>query len=252
MLEPTPNTPIVNDGLLYVNGLKIANTASSVKTLFLNQGAARDSKNVNDIILSSTVTINGSRTGANGVDVVTLASNSMYAVYVVADSNLKQRTAGLLSLSPSAPFLPYGYDMFRRVGWILTDSSANILQFWQYGYNEERMYYYDTGIAALTGGASTTPEVVHLFTSVPPISTEVLFQVTYTPSSAGNFANFLNFGAGSPSSIIAIFGYGVAAVQHGMITVPTNLQGANPSFLYTVSSGDTLTLVTSGYKDYLI
>lgn len=254
MLELLPNNPIVNDGLLYVNGLQIFNTGTSLKTLFLNPGAARDSKNVNDIILSSSVMINGARVGTNGVDTAPLGINKFYAVYVIGDSTSHQSPAGLLSLSSSSPTLPVGYDMSRRVGWILTDGSANILNFWQYGTNEQRMYYYDVAINALLNGSQTSPTVIDLSSSVPPISTEVLFQVTYMPNSALNSAQFLTFGAISPSSVIAIFGYGVVAPQHGMITVPAHIQSVGsplPSILYQVGSGDTLTLLTAGYKDYL-
>src|ERR1700733_4966151 len=132
-----PNNPIVNAGLLYVNGLQISNATSS-KTLFLDQGAARDSSNINDIILSSTIILNGASTGPNGVDGSTLIASRFYAVYVIGDSTDNKSTAGLFSLSPNAPALPSGYDTFRRVGWILTDSFANIFAFSQTGVNESR------------------------------------------------------------------------------------------------------------------
>jgi len=248
-----PNNPIVNAGLAYVNGLSILNTGTSVKTLLLTPGAARNSTNIADIILSSTITLNGSIVGANGVDDSPLLANKFYAVYVIGDSNAYKPTAGLFSLAINSPtYFPVGYDMYRRIGWILTDGSANIVNFWQYGTNEERMYYYDVAISALSGGSQTSPTVIDLSTSVPSISTEVLFQVTYTPNVATSFAKFLTYGATSPSSIIGIFGYGISGVQNGMITIPSHTQiTGQSSILYIVNSGDTLTLFTSGYKDYL-
>src|SRR5271166_4745373 len=186
---PIPNAPIVNAGLLYVNGLGIAKTAA--KIISLAAGAARDTTNTNDIILpaaSAPLSINGANVGANGVDVAAIIASNFYAVYVIGDSTEYQPVAGLLSLNFSTPSLPSTYDMYRRVGWVLTDGSANILQFWQYGTGQGRMYYYDVGISELSGGSSTTYAAISLAASVPPLATEVLFKVTYTPNSAGDIA----------------------------------------------------------------
>ena len=245
----TANTPIVNAGLKYVNGLEIAKLAA--KTLTIAAGAARDSTNTNDIVLSAQVTVNGAALGANGVDVAVLAASSMYAVYVIADSTKYQATAGLLALaSASAPNLPGGYDMYRRVGWILTDGSAEILQFWQFGHGQDRVYYYDVGISELSGGSSATFAAVDLATSVPPIACNVLFDVIYTPNGATDVAEFLPFGSAATSGMVR-FGYGVAGAQVGMLTVPARLDAGVPKIQYKVTAGDTLTLLTCGFTDLL-
>lgn len=243
-----PNTPIVNAGVKYVNGLEIAKTAA--KVISMAAGAARNSTNENDIVLSSAVSINGALVGANGVDVAALVASTLYAVYVIADSNSYVSTAGLLSLSATAPNIPGDYDMYRRVGWVLTDGSANILQFWQYGEGQERQYYYDVGISELSGGSSATFAEINLATSVPPIATEVLFDVTYTPNGATDVAEFLPFGSAATSGFIR-FGYGVAAAQVGVVTVPCRLDAGVPKVLYKVTAGDTLTLLTVGFTDFM-
>jgi hypothetical protein len=243
-----PNSPIVNAGLLYANGLGIAKTAA--KVISLAAGAARDTSNTNDIILSSAVSINGANVGANGVDVAVLVASSFYAVYVIGDSTDYQSTAGLLSLNTIQPNLPGGYDMYRRIGWVLTDGSANILQFWQYGNGQSRMYYYDVGISELSGGSSTTFAAIDIATSVPPLATEVLFNITFTPDGATEVAEFLPFGSSASNGIVQ-FGTGVAGAQVGMVTVPCRLDSGVPKVLYKVASGDTLTVLTAGYKDFL-
>lgn len=245
----TANTPIVNAGLKYVNGLELAKSAA--KTLSLAAGAARDSGNTNDIVLSAGVTINGAAVGANGVDIAALAASSMYAVYLIGDSTKYQSTAGLLALaSASAPSLPGGYDMYRRIGWILTDGSSNILQFWQYGHGQDRIYYYDVGISELSGGAATTFTAIDLATSIPPIETEVLFNYTFTPDGATEIAEFLPFGSVATAGIVQV-GSGVAVAQVGMVNVPCKLDSGVPKVLYKVAAGDTLTLLTAGFKDLL-
>lgn len=244
-----PNTPIVNAGIKYVNGLDIAKTAA--KIISMAAGAARDSTNTNDITLSTAVSINGATVGANGADVAALVASTMYAVYVIGDSTGYESTAGLLVLaSATSPNLPGGYDMYRRVGWILTDSSANILQFWQYGRGQARMYYYDVGISELSGGASTTFAAIDLATSVPPTATEVQFDITFTPDGATEVAEFLPFGSAASSGFVR-FGTGVAGAQVGSITVPCRLDTGVPKVLYKVASGDTLTLLTTGFKDFM-
>lgn len=245
---PNPNAPIVNAGLLYLNGLGIAKTAA--KVISLAAGAARDSTNVNDIILNALVSVNGANVGANGVDVAVLVASSFYAVYAIGDSTDYQPVAGLLSLNATTPSLPTTYDMYRRVGWVLTDGSANILQFWQYGSGSSRTYYYDVAISALSGGSSTTYANVSLATSVPPITTSAILKVAYTPNAATNVAHFLPFGSGATNGIIQ-FGYGVAAAQVGMATVPSALNAGAPTIQYKVSSSDALTLLTAGFVDLL-
>jgi hypothetical protein len=261
MSEPIPNSPIVNAGVLYANGLGIAKTAA--QTLSMALGAARDSTNTNDIILNATnpnvvdgvISINGAYVGANGVDVAVLAESSLYAVYVIGDSTEYQPTAALLSLNATQPNLPGGfpsggYDMYRRVGWILTDSSANILQFWQYGSDETRTYYYDVGISVLSGGTEASFTAVSLSAAVPPITTEVLLNYTFTPTALGDLAEFLPYGSTASNGIIQISG-GVAQAQKGMVTVPTELDSGAATVLYKLTNTATLTLLVAGFKDYI-
>lgn len=248
-----PNVPIVNAGLLYVNGLGISNPSPSTlsKTLNLAAGQARDSTNTNDIILNSGVTINGALVGANGVDIAVLADSSLYAVYVIGDSTDHESPAGLLSLNASTPSLPFGYDMYRRIGWVLTNASAQILTFWQYGNGSGRTYYYDVGISALSAGVATSFTAVNLSTSVPPIATQVIFKVDYTANATTDIASFLPYGSSATNGIV-VFGYGVAAAQQGMLTVPIGLNSGVPEIQYKVTSGsDSLTLLTAGFIDVI-
>jgi hypothetical protein len=257
LIMTTPNNPIVNAGLLYVNGLGISKTAA--KQITMQLGAARDSTNTNDIILGTTasvpvaapIVINGATVGANGVDVAAIILNKFYAVYLIGDSTDHNASAGLLSLNATTPSLPSGYDMYRRVGWILTDGSANILLFWQYANGNSRTYYYDVGISELSGGTSTSYAPVDLSTAVPPIATEVLALITFTANGATDIAHFLPFGSTATNGIVE-FGYGVAAAQVGMATIPCQLNAAAPTIQYKVTSGsDALTVLVAGYKDLL-
>lgn len=246
----TPQTPVVNASIKYVNGLAISKTDN--KIISMEVGSARDSTNTNDILLNDPISLNGAIVGANGVDVAALVASQLYAVYAIGDSTEYKSTAGLLSLNTSAPNLPGNYDMYRRVGWVRTDDSANILQFWQYGQGQERMYYYDVGISALSGGSATSFTPINLATSIPPIETEILFNIVFTPSAANHVAEFLPFFSLASNGIVR-FGItsGVVGVQVGMITVPCKLDLGIPKVLYKVASSDVLTLFTNGFKDFM-
>jgi len=259
MLEPIPQNPIVNAGLLYVNGLQMSITSNTVgvKTILVSPGEARDSTNINDIILDESITINGANIGPNGVDVVPIIANNFYAVYIIADSTKKKPTAGLFSLvnnfppTVPPPFLPLGYDMFRRIGWILTNGSANIVVFYQRGINENRQYYYDIPINIITDNSSTVYLAIAVVEAVPPlVPSEVLLNIVYTPSSASNKVQFaLNDSFSNQAGIIQ-FGCGVAALQTGTISVPTS-QLPFQRINCLVNSGDVVTLNAVGYTDYL-
>ncbi len=187
-----PYTPVVNAGLLYVNGLNLAYV--SAKVLSVKPGAARDVTDSNDIILDAlnpyvvanngVLQINGAVGGqANGVDVSPIVASSLYAVYVIASSTSVQSTANqlaggpspnplgpstvpaplnpfpvacLLSLNGVQPTLPLGYDMYRRIGWVSTDNAANLAKFYQYGAGQDRWYYWDVGSEVLAAGTSAS------------------------------------------------------------------------------------------------
>ena len=243
------NNPIINAGLKYVSGLQIAKTAA--KTLSMAAGAARNSTNINDIVLDAAVTCNGAAVGVNGVDLAALGASSFYAVFLIGDSTQFNDPASLLSLSSTAPSLPAGYDMFRRVGYVLTDGSSNILQFWQYGNNNERTMYYDVAISELSGGTSATYAALDLATSVPPIDCLVIMNGSMVASADADTASFLPYGSSATAGIVVIGAGQNDAAQAWQVTVPSKLSSSVPTIQYKMSASASLTLGTIGYVDSL-
>lgn len=246
-----PNTPIVNAGFKYVNQLGLFWLTNT--TIELHSGQVRDSTNTNDLVLSNDLTISSTSVGVNGVDVAVAVASTFYAVYIIGDSTDYKSTAAVLSLNGISPSLPKGYDMFKRVGWVLTDSSANILKFWQYAQFESayRVMYYDVGIAVTTANV-TSFTAVSLAAAVPAATgnKRVLLSLTYTPNSAGNVAQFLPYGSTATNGIVR-FGCGVAAAQVGEVVVPIAYNGVAATVLYKLAASDTLTTLVTGYEDYL-
>ena len=242
------NIPIINARLAYVDGLQLSWASNT--TFTMAAGAASNSTDINDIELPALVTNTITSVGVNGVDIAAAAASSFYAVYVIGDSTKYRPTASIISLNMSQPRLPFGYDMYRRVGFILTNGASQVLKFWQYGNSSERTMYYDVGISELAAGAATTFTAVDLATSVPPVKCQVIFDVAFTPDGATEVAEFLPFGSTATAGIVR-FGTGVAGAQVGTVMVPSALDAGVPKVLYKVAAGDTLTLLTVGYVDSL-
>jgi len=81
-------------------------------------------------VSAPSVTINAAVIGANGIDVGGLAVSTWYYVWLI---NNGTTTAGLVSLSSTAPTLPTGYTYSLRIGSVKTDGSANFYRFVERG-----------------------------------------------------------------------------------------------------------------------
>lgn len=294
-------TPMVNAGSLYINGLQIA-PASTVRTLTLAAGSARDSTNTDDIVLQSAVTINVGTNGVNGLDTGTFAINSFYHVFVIGSSlganpeididtqvstlangttilsgtvvsegsvtqptwsvNNNYQPAGLISLSATAPQLPKGYDMFRRVGTIKSDATAapntEILPFWQEntGNGTNRRMWYDAPISAKGAGAAAAFTAASLAVAVPAAalggtSSEVTLQVDLLPNAPEDFVAFRPTGSASVAGNVKVSG-DVAAVNHfDQVTVVAAIAAGVASVDWITDAASTVAFTVSAYVDKL-
>lgn len=84
------------------------------------------------LIASAGGVIDCATVGANGLDAGALATNTWYHAYAIAKA-AGAAPALLASQSASAPVLPGGYTLKRRIGSFRTDGSAHILAFVQDG-----------------------------------------------------------------------------------------------------------------------
>ena len=183
---PTPNIPIVNKGLLYVNGFGVSqgtvnvNTGTATGTILVSGGQCRDETDTNDIILpNTTYTINPFVNGVNGLDVGALNATAvtLYYVYVISDSTSYRTPGTLLSLADGIvanPTLPFGYDMYRRVGTVLSNGQASpntgILSFHQRGIGSERFTWNNVPIATLLTAGTQTALTSFNWTATGPVN----------------------------------------------------------------------------------
>lgn len=239
------NTPVKNAPSLYIQGLQLGWTSGTVITAAA--GRARNSTNENDIISTATVTVNAATTGAGGLDQGALANSTFYAVYAIGDSNFANTPSVVLSANvTTGPLMPFGYDMYRRIGYVLTSGAAAILEFRQVGESTDRWMWYDVGIQELAGGASAAYAAVNIATSVPASATMVVFDTLLTPTGAADLVHLQPTGATGADGYAILGGPVAGVVMRAPLCVPCN---ATPSIDYKVTGA--VTLNTKAYLDQL-
>ncbi len=246
-------------GNLYVNGFRLQHAGNTV--LNLMPGSARDSSNSRDITMVGNVPVNASNVGVvNGLDTGVFANNSCYAVYVIADSNNVNPTGGLFSLNLITPSLPVGYDLYRRVGYGLTNPATQFTLFYQTGNGDERTYYNPTSpLQSLNAGGANAWADVAINSGevvVPPVDgLEAYFYLEGSFAAAGfALASIDNWDIVVPPLFNAAyaFGFNVTGIMALQAWCPYSLDAGVPKVRYYVrNAGDTLTIQGAGFKDYL-
>jgi len=246
--------PIVNLPSLYINGLTIKNNATTPNTkVDVALGQCRDSSNVYDISLAAGVTINAAVNGANGLDAGSLAASTFYAVFVIADPSGFNSPVCLMSLSWTAPTLPFGYGILRRIGAVLTDGSSHILKFYQEVSSNSQVRYmqYDAPISVLSGGVQTSYTAIDLSVAVPLTNFgRVTIYSAYTPNTAGNNAKYQPTGATADWHIQT--GQVATKISDSQFRILPLVASSKPEISYKVTNGsDALSASVQGYDDLL-
>jgi len=120
--------------------------------------------------------------GNGGLDSGTVAGDSWYAIYGVARPSLPDPIDFIFSLSadPSA-VVPTDYSLSRRIGWVRTDTSGNILPFKHYPGGEFR---YVTPPALNVDDTVTTTPSLHTLSAPPNTEAIINVQVRRTAAAA--------------------------------------------------------------------
>jgi hypothetical protein len=183
------------------------------------------------------VVINTSATGANGLDTGSRANSTWYNIFLISNGST---TAGLASLSATAPTLPSGYIYFMRVGQMRTDSSGNFLRTKQVGNRVQYTLVASSNTATYpviyTSSGTITPwtaESVSAF--VPPTATQLAGALLAECVSAGQIGLSMN-GVGSLAGGMAavFFINNAASVVEVVIPFTLVLESSN---IYAGSSG---------------
>lgn len=255
--------PIVRQAASYIQGIIPTNNATTPNTkIDLSPGVCADQYNVYDINLGSynvialqgnVTTINAANVGLNGIDSGALAASTVYKIYVVADSVSGNTTGAVVSLNiPSVgPLMPFGYNIYRLVGYAVTDASSHFLLMdvaagiTFAGQNNPRLFTFQAPQATnITAGSSTSYADVTTSALLPDAANTIaLVNANFVPNAASDTANII--GKGNTGDFTLIIGQ-VAAVhiaQQLLIPVP---QVSATKLQYKVSAG-TLAVNIAGF-----
>jgi hypothetical protein len=254
--------PVVNQPLLYVNGLAISNDATTPNTkLDIAAGQCRDSNNIIDMQLgdflnegygtaNSSTTLNAAVVGINGLDTGTLGASHVYALYVIGDSSAKNPTGTILSLNQSTPGLPFGYDSYRKIGYWTTDSSSHFLKgAYSASGNGVRTFYYDAPISVGTTSSSASYAAINLTNFVPLVNN---IPVWLNVSFSGTANDTMNLQPGNATgNAITITAQVTSQAQTQDVRVlaqNTVISTVNsPTINYKNSGTDTIAILVNGY-----
>jgi len=239
---------IVNLPFAYANGLAVSWASNT--TLSVALGQCRDSTNAFDLVISAAKTINAAVNGVNGLDTGTFAASTTYAVFVIGDSSGFSATGTLISTSATAPVLPTGYDIFKRVGWAFSDSSTHFILATQTGNGLVREYWFDTMISVLSGGSSATLAAVDLSAAVPAIKAKVYLNAIFTPNAAADVATITS-GSSVATTILELTGVVAAKAQAAQLITLSTLVSSVPKIQYKVTASGALTLYVTAFEDTL-
>jgi hypothetical protein len=117
----------------YIAGC-ILSTPGSSSSLLISAGVATDDSHSTVMSLPSTGKTTAAWAtggGVGGLDTGSIANNTGYHVWVIGKTD--GTVDALISLSASAPTMPSGYTLKRRIGWAKTNGSAQWLKFKQLG-----------------------------------------------------------------------------------------------------------------------
>ncbi len=237
----------------YCNGLKISNNATTPDTkLDVAVGNMLDSTGTFQISLDTAVTINAGTVGLNGIDTGALAASTVYSVYLVADPVSLAVSGCMVSLSATAPYLPFNYSAFALIGYVTTDSSAHFLKgYWTAGNSTQRLFTFDAPIICLNAGTQTGYTGVALTTFVPAVAnTPVVIYSNFTANAAADIENLQGYNSTGDAVTIVAPVAGATAHTTSQNTVLAQLNSTAPSIKYKVSAGS-LSLYVCSYMFYL-
>lgn len=239
----------------YANGLAITNDAVTPDEIVnIGIGNCLDSTGIYQINVDAQIDIDNTVSGINGLDTGAVAASTLYAIHLIADPVTGLATQGILSLSATAPLLPFGYSIFKLVGYIATDATSNfLLGYWTTGNSDARIFFYDAPQAtAVTAGAAVTNTAVALTALVPAIDNlPVWINYDMTPSAASRILSLSPFGAtGAPVNITSQV-TGVHVTGNALVLAKLNTAAPSIYYAWSAGGGDAVAINVAGYMWFM-
>jgi len=181
----------------YMYGFRTYNNASNpTYQIDIEAGICRDQADTFNMVLTSTLTVDITQSGANGLDTGSEGAWYWYYIYVIYNPTTTTY-AGLLSLSSTSPTLPSGYTKYRRIGSVINNGSSNFYMFdYKSDLGRERYCSYDEededNIEMLTNGAATSWTDIYLGARIPPTGLFIYLMCRYTAANYDQSAAMRN------------------------------------------------------------
>jgi len=228
-------------GFCMASGLQINNDATTPNTQvdvasnfvqlanYAGSGLAFTRSNVS-------VVINAATTGANGLDTGSLAASTWYYVWLIDNG---ANTAGLLSLSATAPSFPSGYVYACRWGAVRTSASSVFLRTLQKGAKANYVVTASTNTSTLpligNGTATTT---IATLPFIPPTAAQISFVMSQSNINGCALNPNSTYGvltSASNPAYVSVGGQGGVTSSYSAIPATFTLESAN--VYYTAGDG---------------
>lgn len=228
----TLNTPIPALSSQPISGLNI--TVASNTTLAVSAGNVWDSTNTFNMYTLVSTTIDATVNGLNGLDTGTFVLSTQYYVYMIGDDTLKKGTGFVLSASATAPTLPFGYGLYKLIGFARSDASVHFLPQVIIGNKEQRKLLYATPISVLSAGNAQTLTNASCAAALPVIDNLLtLLNVTFTPNVA---ADSVTFSSPTGYGDVPLSGSVTTVAQKAPLEVLATLVSSVPNIAYINSA----------------
>lgn len=236
----------------YLSGLTLS-TAGSSATFGIAAGVATDSTNAALMALASAYTKTTSAwalgTAAGSLDTGTIANNTWYHVHLIQRPDTGVVDV-LISLSTTAPTMPTDYTLFRRIGSLLTNGSAQWTKFVQDGDD----FLWDAPVSDAASASIGTSGALQALTVPLGVAVTALFSAAMVSNTAGTLALFhspsqANQAANTPLGNYHLYVQVNGFAAAGQFAILTNTSKQ----IRVVSSATVATcavsIATQGYRD---
>lgn len=237
----------------YAYGLGLSNNATTPNTMLdVAAGSILDSSKTFQLNLDAGLTINAANVGANGIDTGALAASKVYKVFLIQGTASGTVAAGLISLL-DAPYLPYGYEAYALIGYVVTGAGSTFLKgYWTDDKSTWRTFMFDAPQAtAVTAGNATSYTAIDLSAFVPAVAnTPVFVSSALTPSAASQTLKMQP--AAGTGDMVTITGQVAAVIVSSQDLCVATLATGLPKINYKVSAGAAAAAINVGGYQFAI
>ena len=242
-----------NKAMLY--GLTLAYVSGAPDSFTVDVGGCSDDTGVYHMVVDTLKTITCAV--ANLDTGASVATGTIYHVWLFGKSAGAENDVTIrFSLTPSAPTVPSGYNIKRRIGSIRTNTATTFTAFYQAGTANERDYWFRIDNTAapcllVSGGSGTA--FASMTPPAPKTASELFLQVTCSSASMTTFlvdsAQAANMANGSARVSVGASGAGTQAPVRLSMIPALSTGTATPQ--YKTGTSLLTTITCSGYKEYL-